>query len=337
MPLLRGHALRGRVFEHSTGAGIPDAWIGFRPAAAPRTTVAADRQHPTSRRRRLLHARRRSRRRHRAHPSARRSYAYRELELAVDEETAAAGDRAFDGRHDRGDREDGSGCARRRDVCGSNGPTQLHRRTETKPAEFSYEHMRPGRYSVSADTEPGARQLEFVLRPGRDARRTSCSSLAPDAAFAASSGVCDPSNCRQAQLMLRPEAAPAILQCAPRRSRAYAFNGVPPGRAVISVFGGGRQFDEASRRARPTRTSTLDIVFPAGARLSGRVTRRRQACCRQESSGCNWLRTSPASLYRAVASADGQYEIEGLPPGEYRLRADEDISRAHQLLRATRC
>ncbi len=34
------------------------------------------------------------------------------------------------------------------------------------------------------------------------------------------------------------------------------------------------------------------------------------------------------TLYRASTSADGQYEIEGLPPGDYRMRADEDISRA---------
>jgi hypothetical protein len=32
-------------------------------------------------------------------------------------------------------------------------------------------------------------------------------------------------------------------------------------------------------------------------------------------------------LYRAFSSADGPYEIEGVPAGEYRLRADEDISR----------
>jgi Carboxypeptidase regulatory-like domain len=30
MPLLRGFAVRGRVFDSSTGAGIVDAWIGFR-------------------------------------------------------------------------------------------------------------------------------------------------------------------------------------------------------------------------------------------------------------------------------------------------------------------
>ena len=33
-------------------------------------------------------------------------------------------------------------------------------------------------------------------------------------------------------------------------------------------------------------------------------------------------------LYRANTSEDGEYEIEGLPPGDYRLRATEDISRA---------
>ena len=30
MPLLRGFSLRGRVVAASTGAGIPDAWVGFR-------------------------------------------------------------------------------------------------------------------------------------------------------------------------------------------------------------------------------------------------------------------------------------------------------------------
>ncbi len=30
MPLLRGFIVRGRVFELSTGAGIPDAWICFK-------------------------------------------------------------------------------------------------------------------------------------------------------------------------------------------------------------------------------------------------------------------------------------------------------------------
>jgi hypothetical protein len=36
---------------------------------------------------------------------------------------------------------------------------------------------------------------------------------------------------------------------------------------------------------------------------------------------------SARTLYRARTSEDGRYEIEGLPPGDYRVRADEDISR----------
>jgi hypothetical protein len=33
-------------------------------------------------------------------------------------------------------------------------------------------------------------------------------------------------------------------------------------------------------------------------------------------------------FYRARTSEDGQYEIEPLPPGDYRVRAEEDISRS---------
>src|SRR4029079_5247626 len=34
MPLLRGYAVRGRVFELRTGAGVADAWISFQPVGA---------------------------------------------------------------------------------------------------------------------------------------------------------------------------------------------------------------------------------------------------------------------------------------------------------------
>ena len=44
-----------------------------------------------------------------------------------------------------------------------------------------------------------------------------------------------------------------------------------------------------------------------------------------------WMRATGAKddmLYRDTTAEDGQYVIDGLPPGDYRLRADEDISRA---------
>jgi hypothetical protein len=91
------------------------------------------------------------------------------------------------------------------------------------------------------------------------------------------------------------------------------------------VYGGGRQF-EKQVEVTGDGDATLDIDFPAGARLSGRVTRGGQPAAGK----IVWMQLADnrsGILYRAVASAEGQYEIEGVPPGEYRLRADEDISR----------
>jgi hypothetical protein len=72
---------------------------------------------------------------------------------------------------------------------------------------------------------------------------------------------------------------------------------------------------------------TLDIVFPTGARLSGCVTQGGKAAANKNV----WMRPvgdKSDTRYRAYTSEDGQYEIEGLPPGEYYLIADEDIRRA---------
>jgi hypothetical protein len=70
----------------------------------------------------------------------------------------------------------------------------------------------------------------------------------------------------------------------------------------------------------------LDLVFPSGARLSGRVTQGGKPVAGRSV----WMRPAEDksdTLYRATTQADGSYEIEALPPGDYRLRADEDISR----------
>ena len=49
------------------------------------------------------------------------------------------------------------------------------------------------------------------------------------------------------------------------------IEGVPPGRAVMAVFGAGLQFEKPVD-VPLEQDVTLDIVFPTGARLSGRVT-----------------------------------------------------------------
>jgi hypothetical protein len=74
------------------------------------------------------------------------------------------------------------------------------------------------------------------------------------------------------------------------------------------------------------RDIVLDIIFPPGARLSGRVTQGGKPATPRNI----WMRLADSptgTLYQARTSEDGAYEIEGVPPGEYRLRADDDISR----------
>jgi hypothetical protein len=61
--------------------------------------------------------------------------------------------------------------------------------------------------------------------------------------------------------------------------------------------------------------------------LSGRITQESKPAANKD------VLMAPAdkksrTLYRASSAEDGQYAIEGLPPGEYRFRVDEDVSRS---------
>lgn len=106
---------------------------------------------------------------------------------------------------------------------------------------------------------------------------------------------------------------------------AYVLNGVPPGHAVLSVWSKSQEF-EKSVDVPAGQDLTLDLVFATGARLSGRVTQGGQPAANR----MVYMRPvddTSDRLYQSMTSAEGQYEIEGLPPGEYFMRAYEDISR----------
>jgi hypothetical protein len=130
---------------------------------------------------------------------------------------------------------------------------------------------------------------------------------------------------QSAHILLRSEAAAAFSSASPDEWGAYALNGVPPGHVVMTVFSAGLQF-EKQVDVPADQDVTVDIVFPTGARLSGLVTQGGKPAANRNV----WMRpvdNKSNALYRAKTSEDGQYEIDGLPPGDYGLRADEDISR----------
>jgi hypothetical protein len=73
------------------------------------------------------------------------------------------------------------------------------------------------------------------------------------------------------------------------------------------------------------RDLTVDIAFPPGVRVTGRITQggkpaRRTICLEPAQS-------EQGTRYQAETSADGQYEIEAVVPGEYRLSSHEEFSR----------
>ena len=93
------------------------------------------------------------------------------------------------------------------------------------------------------------------------------------------------------------------------------MNGVPPGHAVMTVYGADLEFEKPVD-VPADQDVTLDIAFPAGARLSGRVTQGGKPAAHKNV----WMRPvehKADTLYSVSTAEDGQYEIEGLPPGDY--------------------
>ena len=322
MPLLRGYAIQGRIFELSTGAGIADAGIGFRMAGDQsygfRSTAWAKSKDdgsftldgvPGGDILLMVGA---------------RDHAHRELAIAVDEKTPPQEIALSTGATIAGMVTTTSGAP----VKGRlflDGPGPGYGGESNEAGQFSYKHMPPGRYSVRADTSAGSARQEFIVQQdevkdgivlvvgaGRSVRGTVRGPR--------------PEQIPKTHLMIRSKSGNAFMSSHPDERGAYAFNGVPSGPAEISVYGPGVQFAKQVN-VPADQDVTFDIVLPTGARLSGRVTQGGKPAPHKSI----WMQSTDAKVemfYRASTSEDGEYEIEGLPPGEYRLRAAEDISRA---------
>jgi len=324
MPLLRGYAVSGRIVELSTGAGIPDAGIGFRVVgdqefgfrSTARTTSRDDGSFtldgvPGGDILLMVGA---------------RDHAYRELTVVVDEKTPVQEITLSGGATIAGIVTTTSGAPVKGRVW-LNGPGPGYVGESNEAGQFSYKHMPPGRYKVSADSSAGSAQQEFVLQQdevkegivlvvggGRSVR-----------------GIVRgprPEQIPQTHLMFRAKSGSSFMSTHPDERGAYVFNGVPSGPAEIGVSTANIGIQFTKRLDVPAdQDITFDIALPTGARLSGRVTQGGKPAAHRTV----WMGpvdTKLDILYRANTSEDGEYEIEGLPPGDYRLRATEDISRA---------
>ncbi len=245
VPLLRGDAVRGRVFDRSTGAGLPDAGVGFRMADA----LGEGRALPA-----YVRSQQDGSFTLDGVPAGdivltvgARSYAYRELRVTADERTQPIEVALSVGGTIKGVVRTLAGAPVKGDVY-LDGPTNYLGESD-EAGRFSYEHMRPGRYRVSAQNAAGSASLEFVLR--QDERKEDIV-LTVGGSGRSVRGVIRglrPEHMRQAYLFLRTEPDGELFSTRPDARGAYSLAGVPPGRAAISAHGGGREFTKPVYRA----------------------------------------------------------------------------------------
>jgi len=317
MPLLRGFPLRGRVVAASTGAGIPDATIGFRLASA----WPDGRENPYAKSKEdgtfvldgvpggetelSVYA---------------QGYAGRGMEIVVDEKTPPQEIALSVGGRIAGVLRTQSGAPIEGQV--GLGGLLVSGGGSKASAEFSFDHLAAGHYMISASTALGTARQEIdlgpserkedvvlIIRPGRSVRGTI-------------RGV-RPEQLTSTRVILG--SGSIYMRALVDEHGAYAIHGVPPGQARVTVLAGDRQVNKKVE-VPADQDLALDIAFPTGARLSGRVTQDgKPATARMV-----WMAPADAKdewKYRGRTMPDGSYEIDGLPLGEYRVQADEDISR----------
>jgi hypothetical protein len=321
MPLQRGYAVRGRVFERNTGAGVVDAVITFRP-------VSGDEDYS-------------GRRRHAKSKDdgafvldgipggdvalivSAQDHAQRVVRVFVDEKTSAQEIEISTGGIIAGIVTTAAGAP----VKGSiliRGPGINFFSETNEEGRFSYKHMRAGPYQVLANTGAGASSMEFTLSED-EIKDTLVLMLEAGHSIRGVIRGARAEQLKDVQIMLRPDSKPGSISAPVDPQGAYVLNGVPPGRAVITVFASPLQFDKTVDMP-VDRDMTVNIDLPAGSRLSGRITQGGKPV----PSRVVWMRPVESKddmLYTSASKEDGQYEIDGLPAGEYFLRANEDISR----------
>lgn len=107
----------------------------------------------------------------------------------------------------------------------------------------------------------------------------------------------------------------------------FVLNGLPPGRADLRV-----ELGSSSRSLHKTvevpadKDLVVELDFPAGVRLSGRVTQGDKPVGAGKTIWMEPVVRAQGSSYRGRTAADGTYRIEGVAAGEYEVLAAANSS-----------
>jgi hypothetical protein len=322
LPLLRGYKVTGRVFDENSGAGVADAAVVYDESAADvgvaRSGFAQTGKDgsfafdgvPLGRIR--LTAR-----------SA--EYAERALEIVVSKQTPPVQIGLASGGSISGFvvTTGGAPIAAPVALINEQNFSQIQRTSDN--GAFSFEHLAAGRYRVATGAV-GAQEIVLArnerregvvitaLSQGRSVRGT-VTGLRPD-------------ELEHALVVLRSETRGARAIRPLDAQGEFVLNGVPPGRAELRVDLTSSHRSFAKSIVVPAdRDLVVELEFPAGVRLSGRVTQGDKPVGAGKTVWMYSLPRQMGSSYKGSTSADGTYRIEGIAPGEYDVMAAAGASR----------
>ena len=318
--LSRGHTVRGRVYDQASQAGIAAAVIGFREAALGRYDGNwRSRPHFNSRKDGSFVLS--------GVPPGRitlevgaKDYAGREVDVVVADDTAVleiglSSGGVIEGRLTAADGvtpvKGFAGVFRiDRDFSGYSAPT-------SETGEFSFRNLTAGRYRITGQLAGSSASREFEVTDN-DRIEGVVLALGVGRTIRGTVTGLRPAELKLLSITWQPGGQFDLGEAAAEVNERgeYELRGVQPGRVQVLA--------DVSMRRQLSRTVdvpanadvTVNLDFPRGARLSGRVTHAGKPVARV------WLDPRPAVEgkvyhYGTSTSATGDYVLEDLVPGEY--------------------
>ncbi len=334
VPLIRGHAVRGRIYDEVSNMGIASASISFHESDRPRYdgnfllrpairsqsdgTFVLD-GIPSGRMTLEVGA---------------SNYAGRTVDVVVHDDLAPLEIGLSTGASISGRLTAGDGVTA---VSGSagllrTGGASFGRDVPTNDAgEFSFRNLAPGSYRLIGRGPVGSATREFVVSGSEQIEDVTLALHGGRTIRGTITGL-RPGDLQQLSVSLQPEGGVGNGATATINERGeYELRNVQPGRARLSADVNNRRQLMRTIEVPANKDVTVDFDFPQGARISGRVTNRGKPVVGV------WLEPHPiqesegVSLYGAATSQDGRYLIGDVPPGEYTIWIQGSKSRVFQV------
>jgi hypothetical protein len=324
MPLQRGHTLEGRVFDQISGAGIAEAYVGFRDPATVRVSrnPLGERYEKTRNDGTFVLD---------GVPSGdiivratASNHASRELALRVSDDTPPLAIGLTTGGKIAGMVLSTEGLPAKGGVFLGGPGISFHKRLD-ETGGFSFEHRPAGHYQLSAHTDAGTASQEFELAEN-EIREDIVLKVGEGRSMRGVVRGLRPEQLKQTFISVQSETKRANFSARTDEHGAYALRGLPAGRAQVTAYATmSRQITKAID-VPADKDVVLDIDFPPGVRLSGLVTQDAKP------AGERTIFVAPPDgngemSYQATTAQDGRYEIEGVQNGEYRVSVHEGITR----------